>query len=328
MSTIKYLSVILLSIFFIGYANGIDKALRVLTECKQLCVHKHKAPTTVDFNVNGICNLNCKWCWGPAHNAKEDATLEEWKSVAFKLKTLGTRNIVFTGGETLLKKELPELARYAKTELGLRTTLSSNGLLLKKRGPSVLPYIDDLGLPLDGHNVEINSMMRKGTVLHFSKSLEAIRFTQNNFPNTKLTVRTVVAALNIDSVPLIGSTMLESGIDPKKMRWKIYQVSPVGPRKMEILNSDLLITKDCFNETISKAKLLNPSFAIESQPFERSYGRYFHIFPDGQSHIVMQGKDMLPMEVPVGNMIKDFDKTMERLNVKFNFMHNSGHGHD
>ncbi len=262
------------------------------------------------------------------HNAKEDVTLDEWKNLAFKLKVFGAKNIVFTGGETLLKKELPELVRYVKAELGLRTTLSSNGLLLKKRGPSVLPYVDDLGLPLDGHNVEINSMMRKGTALHFSKVLEAIRFTQNSFSNVKLTVRTVVAAPNIDSVPLIGKTMLEFGINPENMRWKIYQVSPIGPRKTDILNSDLLISRNSFDETISKAKLLNPLFTIEAQPYERSYGRYFHIFPDGKSHIVMQGNDMLPMEVPVGNMIRDFDNVMNRLNTRFNFAPNNKHGND
>ncbi len=38
--------------------------------------------------------------------------------------------------------------------------MSSNGLLLKKRGPSVLPYVDDLGLPLGGHNVEINLILQ------------------------------------------------------------------------------------------------------------------------------------------------------------------------
>lgn len=328
MNFITHFYTILLLTSFMQSVSGVDKALQVLTKSKQLYVLKCQAPATVDFNINGICNLNCRWCWGPVHSAKEDVTLDEWKTLAFKLKALGTKNIVFTGGETLLKKELPELVRYVKAELGQRTTVSSNGLLLKKRGPSVLPYIDDLGLPLDGHNVEINSMMRKGTVLHFSKVLEAIRFTQNSFPSVKLTVRTVVAAPNIDSVPLIGKTMLEFGVNPEKMRWKIYQVSPIGPRKIDILNNDLLISRDFFDETIKKAKLLNPLFTIEAQPYELSYGRYFHIFPDGKSHIVMRGKDMLPVEVTLGNAVRDFDNVINRLNARFDFAHNNKHGND
>lgn len=284
------------------------------------------APETVDFNVNGICNLNCKWCWGPDHKAKEEVSLSEWKNLAYNLKRLGTKNIVFTGGETLMKKDLPELSRYVNSELGLRTTLSSNGLLLVKRGPSILPYINDLGLPLDGSTVEINSIMRRGTILHFSKVLEAIRFVQNNFSSIKLTVRTVVAQPNKDDVPQIGKTFISSGIMPSALRWKLYQVSPVGPRREEILNGDLLITKQQFHETIEKTKLLNPDFNIEAQPFENSFGRYFHIFPDGRSHIVVKGKDKLPFELEMGNVVKDFDSVMIKVNETFDFDRNSKHG--
>jgi MoaA/NifB/PqqE/SkfB family radical SAM enzyme len=313
----------------IGKSQSKIVGLQTITQHRSFCNSikpSYRAPETIDFNINGICNLDCKWCWGPAHNAKEDITLREWKNLASNLKKLGTKSIVFTGGETLLKKDLPELARYIKAELGLRTTLSSNGLLLVKRGPSILPFIDDLGLPLDGHSIEVNSSMRKGTILHFSKVLEAIRFTQNNFENIKLTVRTVAASPNIESLHLIGRTMLEAGIDPKKMRWKIYQVSPIGPRKDVILNSDLLITKKHFEEAIEKSKLINPLFTIESQPYENSFGRYFHIFPDGKSHIVIQGKDNFPEELPMGNIIKDFDAVIKNVNKQFNFDINHKHG--
>lgn len=285
-----------------------------------------RAPETVDFNINGICNLDCKWCWGPVHNAKESVSLSEWKNLAYNLRRLGTKNVVFTGGETLLKKDLPELARYVNAELGIRTTLSSNGLLLVKRGPSVLPYVNDLGLPLDGPNVEINSIMRKGTPLHFSKVLEAIRFTQNNFSGVNLTVRTVVAQPNVDFVHLIGKTFIEHGINPQAMRWKLYQVSPIGPRKEQILNGDLLITRRQFDETIAKTRLMNPSFNIDAQPYENSFGRYFHVFPDGKSHIVTQGKDGLPFELETGDVVKDFDGVISKVNEVFNFSHNSKHG--
>lgn len=287
-----------------------------------------RAPETVDFNVNGICNLDCKWCWGPVHNIKEDVNLSEWKHIAYNLKKLGTKSVVFTGGETLLKKDLPELARYVNVDLSLRTTLSSNGLLLVKRGPSILPYINDLGLPLDGHNEEVNAVMRRGTILHFSKVLQAIRFVQTNFPTIDLTVRTVAAMPNIESIPFMGQTFLDAGIDPSKMRWKIYQVSPVGPRKEQILNGDLLITKNQFERIIKFVRDMNPDFVIDSQPFENSFGRYFHIFPDGKSHMVTQGKDGLPEEVEMGNIVKNFDDVIDKLNKYFDFNHNSKHGNN
>ena len=88
---------------------------------------------------------------------------------------------------------------------------------------------------------------------------------------------------------------------PSKSSW---------PKKDEILNGDWLITKSKFESVIEKVKLINPLFNIEVQPFENSFGRYFHIFPDGKSHIVIQGKDGLPFELEMGNIVKDFDEVM------------------
>ena len=307
-------------VFSFSMLNAMRSSVRILKSLR--------TPATVDLNINGICNLDCKWCWGPEHKAKESVQVQDWKSLMYNLKKLGTKSVVFTGGETLLKKELPELARYANSVLGLRTTLSSNGLLMLRRGPSVLPYINDLGLPLDGHNVEINAKMRKGTVLHFLKVLEAIKFVQTSFPNIKLTVRTVVARPNINSIYLIGKTLTEAGVDPSKMRWKLYQVSPIGPRKEEILNGDLLITKQQFMDTVNEAKLINSDFAIEAQPFENSFRRYLHVFPDGKAHIVSNSKDGFPLEVPIGNIVTNFDETVEKLNKLFDFNYDSTHGKD
>lgn len=139
-------------------------------------------------------------------------------------------------------------------------------------------------------------------------------------------MRTVAAMPNIESIPFMGQTFLDAGIDPTKMRWKIYQVSPIGPRKEHILNGDLLITENQFDKTIKSTRDMNPAFTIEVQPFKNSFGRYFHIFPDGKSHIVTQGKDELPEEIEMGNIAKNFDDVIEKVNKHFDFNRNSKHG--
>jgi hypothetical protein len=75
---------------------------------------------SVDFNPLGRCQLNCAWCWGPEHNAKEPIRLEQWKET-FKMmkKTYGTSSIIITGGEPLLKGWLPEFVEFG---LGLKIT--------------------------------------------------------------------------------------------------------------------------------------------------------------------------------------------------------------
>lgn len=284
-----------------------------------------RAPKTVDFNVNGICNLDCKWCWGPAHNAKEDVSLQDWKLLAKKLNKLGTKSIVFTGGETLLKKELPDLIKYVQQDLGMRTTLSTNGLLLAKRGPAVLPYVNDLGLPLDGHCKEVNQIMRKGTSMHFERVLEAFKLVQFKYPDILLTARTVAARPNADSIPLIGRTLVEAGVDPSRLRWKIYQISPIGPRQSEILNHDWLISRQKFDEIIDDTKSKNPEFTVKAQPYESILGKHFLVYPNGRAHVVTADEKQATKDLILGNIVTDFDGVLGRLNRVFDFNQKEDH---
>lgn len=273
-----------------------------------------KAPNTVDFNLNGACNLNCTWCWGPDHKAKEELTVEKWKEIASKLKYLGTEKITFTGGETLMKEGLGDILDHVHNTLGLRTTLSTNGILLRRKEKEILPYVDDIGLPLDGHSRDINNIMRAGTPKHFDRVLESIKMVQDKYPHIDITVRTVLSAKNVDSVPLIGKTLLENGINPQKMRWKIYQVTPIGIRKDDVLNGDWLISSEKFEAVNKVIKELNWQFPhLDTLSSKRHVGRYFHIYPDGKSHIFMTGEDGYPAQLPMGNIGKDFEMVIKNL---------------
>ena len=274
-----------------------------------------KAPATVDFNVNGACNLDCAWCWGPDHEAHEGLTIEAWKEIAYRLHCHGTKKITFTGGEPLMKKGLGECLRYIHDELAIVTTLSTNGLLLKPKARDILPSVDDIGLPLDGHVKEINNLMRAGTPRHFDKVLEAIKFVQDEFPRISLTVRTVVSLKNYESVPLIGKTMQDFGIDPERLRWKLYQVTPIGVRKGDVLEGEWLISNSQFEEAMHKVRTLNPQFPdITTLTSDMHVGRYFHIYPDGKTHLFITGEDRFPVALPLGNIGSDFDGVLKKMN--------------
>ncbi len=283
-------------------------------------------PSTVDLNLVGRCNLNCTWCWGPEHNTAEPIRLNEWKNLVKKLQSLGTKSVIITGGEPLLKGWLPDLIKYIKSDLNMRVTLSTNGILLRRKADALLPYIDDLGIPIDGPSDEINKLMRIGKFNHFDIALDAIRYVQVEYPKIDLTVRTVVAKPNLEHVHKIGSVLFNAGIDPEKLRWKMYQINPIGPRKKDILAGDWLINQDEFNRVVNKAKILNPKFKICSQPFENHIGRYFMIFPDGTSHIIEKGKDGFPCEKILGNVFRDMDVVLSHLREDIYLENNDIHG--
>lgn len=281
-----------------------------------------QAPSKVDFNVNGECNLRCPWCWGPDHAAKEELTNEQWKSLALKLKSLGTRKITFTGGEPLMKEGLADLLTYTHDTLSLQVTLSTNGVLLKRLAKSILPHVDAVGLPLDGHCREVHRLIRGAPTMHFDRVLEALRIVQQDFPHIRCTLRTVCSAKNMNSVPLIGEALTKNGVDVKKVRWKLYQVNPVGIRKQDILEGAWLISTTQFLDVTQKTRDKNPEFQeIISHAIDSKVGRYFHIYPDGRSHVLIEGSDGFLAERVVGNIERNFDAVMQSLST-YDFTNN------
>ncbi|MDF1758321.1 MAG: radical SAM protein [Legionellaceae bacterium] len=283
-------------------------------------------PSTVDLNIVGRCNLNCTWCWGPEHDTAEPIRLEQWKNLVNNLQKLGTKNVIITGGEPLLKRWLPDLVQYIKSDLNMRVTLSTNGILIRRKAKELLPYVDDLGIPIDGPSHDINKVMRVGNFKHFDIAVDAIKYVQSEYPEIDLTVRTVVAKPNIEFVPDIGNILLSAGINLDTFRWKLYQVNPIGPRKGEILNGDWLVSLKDFNEAVDKSKQLNPSLNICGQPFARHAGRYFMVFPDGASHVIQNGEDGFPCEKNIGNVFENLDLVIENLNEDSYLEYNTVHG--
>lgn len=280
------------------------------------------SPLTVDFNVNGMCNLRCSWCWGPDHQAKEELTHQQWKQLARRLQILGTRNITITGGEPLMKEGLGDILKYLHDDLGIRVTLSTNGILLKSQAINILPYVDDIGLPIDGHSKEINHLMRAGTPRHFDKVLESMKLVQTDFPGIDLTIRTIISKKNVESVPFIGKTLIEYGIDPKRLRWKLYQVTPMGLRKEDVLNGDWILSDEEFKKAADRVMDQNLQFQnFAVLKVDMHVDRYFHIYPDGESHVFITGKDGNPTPFGLGNIGKNFDAVIQKLN-QFNLAKN------
>ena len=207
----------------------------------------------------------------------------------------------------MLKGWLPDLIKYMKSELNLRITLSTNGILLRRKAHLILPYVDDLGIPLDGPSHYINKLMRVGKFPHFDIAMDAIKYVQSEYPQIDLTVRTVVAKKNLEFVPAIGGVLFQAGVNLNQLRWKLYQVNPIGPRKKDILNGDWLISLEEFNKIVNQAKELNPRVNISAQPLETSVGRYFIIFPDGVSHIIESGEDGFPCDKHLGNVFENLE---------------------
>ncbi len=85
----------------------------------------------VVWNVVGHCNLSCPHCYASASRepSAQDLDPEEGLDLLEQLARAGTKVVIFSGGEPLLRRDLFELIVRAKS-LGLNPQLSTNGVLI------------------------------------------------------------------------------------------------------------------------------------------------------------------------------------------------------
>jgi Fe-coproporphyrin III synthase len=102
-----------------------------------LIVHAHSA-----------CNCRCIMCdiWKTREQNK--IGVREIERQLESIRRLGVRWIVFSGGEPLMNSELPEICALLRTE-GIRLTLLSTGLLLKKCADDVAESFNDVIVSLE-----------------------------------------------------------------------------------------------------------------------------------------------------------------------------------
>jgi MoaA/NifB/PqqE/SkfB family radical SAM enzyme len=110
----------------------------VLETLPILVVHAHSS-----------CNCRCVMCdiW-KTKDAKVFG-VGDLKPQLDSIRRLGVRWVAFSGGEPLMNAELPELCAILREE-GVRLTLLTTGLLLKKCAQAVAANFDDVIISLDG----------------------------------------------------------------------------------------------------------------------------------------------------------------------------------
>ena len=172
-------------------------------------------PLYVKIKVNYGCNLKCEMCKHWREKREAPISMERFKQVITELGELGCKKIHFSGGEPMLRPQLPDLVAHA-TDLGMRVTLTTNGTLIDKEKAKAL-----ITAGLRGVNVSIDSPIRKvhekvrGVEGSFKLTTKAVSLFSKYARKGKITVRinTVVSRENYFSLAGLPDLAHELGAD-------------------------------------------------------------------------------------------------------------------
>jgi 12,18-didecarboxysiroheme deacetylase len=254
-----------ISKLYLGTVEPSD-ALRYGRHSKNLPSHllqfsADKKPVVV-WNMTRQCNLKCVHCYAQAKGSptEKELTTPEGRTLIDDLSAFGAPVMLFSGGEPLMRPDLPELARYAVSK-GMRAVISTNGTLITPEKARVFKEIglSYVGISLDGLR-EVNDRFR-GVPGAFDQALEGIRNCRE--AGIKVGLRFTVNKRNADQVGPIFDLLEEENIPRVCFYHLVYagrgsqlmaeDLDPAETRRVVDLIADR--TKELFDRGLEKEVL-------------------------------------------------------------------------
>lgn len=131
------------------------------------------------LHVTNNCNLNCLGCYSldDQRNKQRDPNLAQLKRAVSQLTSNGITNIIISGGEPFLLKDLEELLRYAKIDCQLPSlTVITNGTM-KIDYSKFKGILDEITVSVDGYSEDHPTFIRNEGI--FPSVMNAIKEIKN-----------------------------------------------------------------------------------------------------------------------------------------------------
>ncbi|MEM2192429.1 MAG: radical SAM protein, partial [Candidatus Hadarchaeales archaeon] len=191
------------------------------------------APFLVVWNYTRLCNLRCEHCYenaGP-EAAEDELTTDEAKRVIDEFEDAGVVAIAFSGGEPLLRKDIFEVARYAKSK-GFFISVATNGTIITRETARKMKEVFDYAeISLDGFE-EVHDKFR-GVQGAWKRTCEGIKNCVAEGIDT--CVALTATHYNLQEIPKLVD-FVERELGAKRVI--VFNYVPVG-RGKDIVSQDL-----------------------------------------------------------------------------------------
>ena len=144
----------------------LEKAARIA-----MCSLVSNRPYHVQWLITRKCNYRCKGCNVWRDQDSKELSTEEIKKGLDILKELGVIDIVFSGGNPLLRNDISEILEYA-SRFFVTTVYDNGSMALKKI--DALRNVDFVAISLDSLNPEKNDHV-KGVKGSWNNAMQAIQ---------------------------------------------------------------------------------------------------------------------------------------------------------
>src|SRR5712691_3976696 len=173
----------------------------VLKRQLTLTTHRiHTLPVLV-LLPHSRCNCRCLMCdiWR-ANQSGQEISYDDLVHHMADLRQLNVRWVVLSGGEALMHSNLWTLCALLE-DLGVKISLLSTGLLLKRFAPDIVRWCADVIVSLDGSRDVHNAI--RGVPRAYERLAEGVTALKALVPHFRVTARCVIQRLNYADLPHI-----------------------------------------------------------------------------------------------------------------------------
>ena len=173
------------------------------------------------LHVNNRCNFSCRHCLvssGP--RGTDGLPTGDLLLIVAEARDLGVETFFVTGGEPLLREDLPELLTAMLEDERIHVVVLSNGSLVADPFLQRIADVDrerfHLQVSLDGSTPELNDRLRSARA--FELATEGIR--RGLAAGLDITVASVVLDENLDDLPDLARLISRLGVKAQHLMWQ------------------------------------------------------------------------------------------------------------